>query len=211
MQKLRVFLQPCFSYIKQLIIVWVIGLVFLVSDTAGLLDSLFGVQIPTVIYWYIVGAAYVVANLVIYVRLYQSTQNEIVEPDRKLFKEFDRDLPFRPSIEFLRENDLGNWFSLDALRPFFDFQNNWNDASHKFLNSELEENRAQLYQAIVEFTEFGARNTIHHHDFGNSRLIRPKGDGQIFHEVTAEYNQLAKAVFDGHQNLVVLAKKQLFI
>lgn len=79
--------------------------------------------------------------------------------DKALIAAFREELPFRPTIEFLRDEWLSATFQGENLWPLDDFCRKWTDAAHEFNDSALERQKLRLVQAGNELCDLVSRLT----------------------------------------------------
>lgn len=65
--------------------------------------------------------------------------------DQTLFKRFQTELAFDPSIRLLREQDFGGPFQRAYIKPFFNFVETWDTPEHEFMDAELQSALARFY------------------------------------------------------------------
>lgn len=80
-------------------------------------------------------------------------EEEKVHPnDVRLFRELLEVLPSKTFIEFLKQHDFLLEFQLETVNPLRQFINEWDNAEHAFLDTELEELRKALMAAGEDFS-----------------------------------------------------------
>jgi hypothetical protein len=199
------YLKSLPSYIYQIVWVGFIGIGLVVINVVDGLN----VEIPEDQIALIMVVCFFLANFYIFSKQDYLLQAREVEADKHLFEEFSQALSFFPGIDFLKEQDFGDSVETERLQPFFNFERTWRDASHVFLNSQLEKQRGNLYSAVVRFLEFGAVYTVPQKKVNG--FVELNAIPEKFNEASKEWNRLAADVVTQHQKLTVLGKTILGI
>lgn len=132
--------------------------------------------------------------------------------DKLLFEKFLEELPSTGSIEFLKTHSFQNGFYLEYLRQILNFEQNWDDAEHEFINEKLENLRKELLENIKKFVYV---NAIGSYSLGDGYFTTTPDayrldDWNIPKHVIdkmQEMNDLADKVVELHQKFVRTAKK----
>lgn len=141
-------------------------------------------------------------------------QEKWLVKDKLLFEKFLEELPSNGSVEFLRTHSFQNGFYLEYLRQILNFEQNWNDAEHEFINEKLEKLRKELLENIKDFVYVNANGSY------------PLGDGYFTTTPNAyrlddwnmpqhvidkmkNMDDLADKVVKTHQNFIRIANKIL--
>lgn len=141
-------------------------------------------------------------------------KKSFIEKDNILFDKFLKELPSNGSIEFLRTHSFQNSFYLEDLRQLLNFQEEWDNAEHEFIDKELEKLKKELLSSIKEFTHSNAMGS---YSLGNGYFTTTPDkyrldDWNIPKQVIdkmQEMDDLADKVCIIHQNLIRTAKSLL--
>jgi hypothetical protein len=87
--------------------------------------------------------------------------------DQNLFRAFLTDLPYEPTIEFLKGHDFGNAFRRSYSEPLYNFVATWESVEKEFLNKAIEKRKKSLFQEAQKLASEIAVRTV------------PVGDGQM--------------------------------
>lgn len=80
--------------------------------------------------------------------------------DQALFKRFQTELAFDPSIRLLREQDFGGPFQRAYIKPFFDFVETWDTPEHEFIDAELQAALAHFYREALTMANCITQRTV---------------------------------------------------
>jgi hypothetical protein len=132
--------------------------------------------------------------------------------DRLLFAKFLEQFPYNSNmIYLLREHDVGNSFPVKWLEEIASFAQEWNDALHEFIDSTLEEKRADFMQKLISFKDGLLSNTWssrNNGDFLSIELDEFDDENPRWDEID-KLNTLGTEAYNAHQELVRACKTVL--
>lgn len=132
--------------------------------------------------------------------------------DSQLLEELIALLPSTGAIAFLRDHDFLGAFRPSNVHPIMDFVRNWDNAQHRFVDSELEGLRAEFYRNAADFCSTMAMNSSP--NAKGLQAVRadyaysPESEQQYRREAT-ELNDKADAVVQSHEALLKRAREKL--
>ncbi|WP_193210164.1 hypothetical protein [Aliarcobacter butzleri] len=134
--------------------------------------------------------------------------------DKLLFEKFLEELPSNGSIEFLKIHSFQDGFYLEYLRQILNFEQNWNDAEHEFINEKLEKLRKELLENIKKFVYVNANGSYSLGDgyFTTTPDAYRLDDWNMPQHVIdkmKEMDDLADKVVESHQTFIRVANKVL--
>ncbi len=121
--------------------------------------------------------------------------------DKVLLEAFRSELPYRPTIEFFRTNNLGSTFHAQVTSPLDEFASRWTDAAHEFNNRVLESRRKALVQAARNLVTLTGELTW---DIGGGRQSVKGAAGEsraVWEERGRKLDAAADVVVAAHQSL----------
>lgn len=139
-----------------------------------------------------------------------SKLNTLYQVDVELFEKFKKILPSNGSIKFIDEQNMAgfSWIKspLSQLRTFV---NEWGDAEHEFIDTELEEHRFKLYKVIEDYLGQIAVNTFPlSHGWQTVPPEWEEDDPKHFFEVVDKLYRTAKEIVKLHQAFIRLGRKK---
>lgn len=130
--------------------------------------------------------------------------------DKELFDKLLVQFPSNgPSLQFLKDHDIGSPFYQDDIIELNNFVTLWDNAEHEFQNKNIEKQRVGLLNLAQQFRKDLSSNIYPHgvdsftmdiNDWEESPEILKKRDN---------LNQAATKVYEAHQQLVRIGKKCL--
>jgi hypothetical protein len=134
-------------------------------------------------------------------------QNE----DRALYDRLTQLLPSDGIIDFIRRNNMAGFsFSLDRLNPLHEFIDRWDDATHEFLDPDLEHARSELYSRCREYSSLIAKYTFPNNN--GEQSVPPEWETEQplkFDNAVKELHDKAQEIVDSHERLVRMARRRL--
>lgn len=139
----------------------------------------------------------------------KTASGERARHDVELLAQLRRELPFRPVIEFLRDNYLASPFEGKAVWPLDDFCLRWTDAAHEFHDSGLERRRRHLVMVGRKLTQMIGNMTW---DIGGGlQSVMGAVDGgedrSVCEERGRQLDAAADVVVKAHQDLERTARQ----
>lgn len=135
--------------------------------------------------------------------------------DTKLFSRFLEDFPSNGySIPFLRDHDLGGSYHDVNLTDINKFVENWDNVEHHFLDKEIEDKRAELWQKCRAFTYF---LEMHSYDLNGGPMFSCIPDNcrgawnypKHVEQTLRELNKNATECYELHQSFVIFSRQRL--
>lgn len=146
---------------------------------------------------------------------FRTKHDQVIDVDRKLFKEFLEVFPSGSNSAYLLKNhDFGNTFNMDSFSEIEKFVNEWNCAEKEFITPEFEKPRKELWEKCNQFCwliamKSGPTRTGH----GQSVVSDThKGDWEWPDWVkkdVKEVNDIATVVFQLHQDFIKELRQKL--
>ena len=84
---------------------------------------------------------------------------KIAQADVDLFEEFQRELPYDPTILTIQDHDFGGSYRTSYLEPLFSFVATWADVRKEFVDPEIEAEKKKLYAVAKKLAMEIARHT----------------------------------------------------
>jgi hypothetical protein len=132
-------------------------------------------------------------------------REQLNERDRNLFAQFLKEFPSQgESIRFLREHDIGGRFQASWLDEIYDFLRVWKDAEHEFINTDIENKRQVLWNALNIFVRelHQYASSTHREGWLSIReMIGHEDRGKLF-QIQERLNDLATEAYKAHQDLI---------
>lgn len=129
--------------------------------------------------------------------------------DKELFKRFLAELPYEPSMRFLKEHAFGGGFPGSRLRPMDDFAYTWADPSLRFNDSRAFEIMETFRTSLDEFRHGLSSLILPIPSWGEETYYQISKPGNWTSETETRYeeeckhaDQLASAAFVAYQELV---------
>ena len=135
--------------------------------------------------------------------------------DVNLFHKFLKDFPSNGcTIPFLRDHDLGGSYHDANLTDINEFVDNWNNSEHHFLDTEIDDKRAELWQKCNAFTYFLA---MHSYDLNGGPMFSCIPDvfrgawdyPEHVDQTLRELNEKATECYELHQSFVIFTRRKL--
>lgn len=135
--------------------------------------------------------------------------------DVRLFKKFLEDFPSNGyTIPFLRDHDLGGVYHDRNLTEINKFVDNWDNVEHHFLDKEIEDKRAELWEKCRAFTYFLA---MHSYDLNGGPMFSCVPDAcrgawdypEHVDQTLRELNEKATECYNLHQGFVIFTRQRL--
>ncbi len=136
--------------------------------------------------------------------------------DKELFKRFLTDLPYEPSMRFLKEHAFGGGFPGSRLRPMDDFADSWADPSLRLNDSRARELMEAFRTSLNEFRH-GLSSLIlpvpssgeeTYYQISKPRDWTPETEAR-YEEECKHADQLASAAFMAYQEMVSYGVEKL--
>ncbi len=136
--------------------------------------------------------------------------------DVALYANLLKDLPSE-TLQFLRMHDFGIPFHRISIKPLEEFEERWQQATHEFVDPELEQCRQTLLVAVQKFLEGVAETTVFLNE-GPYLTVYPDyrrddaKNGERPPDIIADEKRLskaAKAVQAPYEKIVRLAREKL--
>lgn len=128
-----------------------------------------------------------------------------------LFAKLNADLP-SSVIRFIRQHDFASRWRSTSLDPLYTFSETWDDASHEFLDSELESLRKDLLSRIESLRGVEAIETFPSNQREGYQEVPPEwnlNDRDRYLRTVKAMNDASTAVWDAHEALVRRARNKL--
>ena len=93
--------------------------------------------------------------------------------DQRLYEEFKNTLGFEPAVRLLRDHDFGGPFPRKSIQPLFDFYETWDQPEKEFIDKELQDGLALLYQAARNLSNHLCEKTV---PIGNGDFVSVYSD-----------------------------------
>lgn len=147
-----------------------------------------------------------------------SRENERSQPikgqqseDRVLYDRLIKLLPSDGIIDFINKSNMAGFsFNLDRLNPLEEFIQTWRNATHEFLDPDLEHAKSELYLRCREYSNLIGKYTFPNKNGQQSvpqewEIEKP----QKFESAVNELHGKAQEVFDSHERFVRIARRKL--
>ena len=133
--------------------------------------------------------------------------------DRALLHKFLDVLPYEGSISFVDCTDMsGIHFDPEKHNDLRNFYYHWDDASHEFIDKNIEKRRKVLWDLIEKYIMALGTNTVSTDD--GLQTVPPEWkteQPERFKEVVDDFHNLAGQIVIAHQEMIRYAKKKLRI
>lgn len=133
--------------------------------------------------------------------------------DRALLNDLLEVIPYEGSISFIDCTDIsGIHFDTEKHNDLRNFYYHWDDASHEFLDKNIEKKRKVLWDLIEEYVMALGTNTVPTDD--GLQAVPPEWkteQPERFKEVVDDFHNLAGQIVLAHQEMIRYAKKKLRI
>lgn len=135
--------------------------------------------------------------------------------DTHLFQKFLDDFPSNGyTIPFLRDHDLGGTYHDRSLTDINKFVDSWDNVEYHFLDKELEERRADLWQKCRAFTCLLAMHSYDIHGGPMFSCIPDAYKGawnypEHVEQKLRELNEKATECYELHQAFIMFARQKL--
>ena len=150
-------------------------------------------------------------GLLIYEEIKDLRKSE--ESDITLLKKFLEILPYEGSISFIDGTDMSaTCFDPEKHNDLRNFYYHWDDASHEFIDNNIERRKKILWDLIEEYITALGTNTVSTDD-GLQTVPHEWKTEQSKHykEVVDNFHILAGQIVVAHQEMIRYAKKKLKI
>lgn len=145
----------------------------------------------------------------------KKTVNHVTKHDKNLYQKFLKDFPsLNGGIEFIKDFDFGNSFPSEKLDDLYHFYSVWNNAEMEFDNPIVEKQKKDLFEKNKSFLLNIGKYTSPGHN--NWLTVMPSqykiNDFNIPKEMLDEIkilNDSATLIYEAHQNLIRILKKEI--
>ena len=141
---------------------------------------------------------------------YKKTLNEA---DKELYAEFVETLPSDGTIQFIRRNSIGDGFEKRRLQDLRNFDENWRDAEHEFIDDELERKKKDLLKLVEDyFGLIGGSMVTDATSNSPPEVIlveKYKFDPSKYQKIMKKIDRQSDKIVDKHQELIRVAKNKL--
>lgn len=187
--------------------------IFLCSSCADMIDKNNGADFSTctLIEWKLQHEAWVRRNLNKSIFSFGSAAISLSVPsDRLLFAKLLEQFPYNSHMMYLlRDNDVANPFPAEWLKDINSFTQEWNDASHEFIDPKLEGKRKDFMVKLTSF-ENGLWSITWKTENGDLSVLSHKfKEEDPRWEKINELNAMGTEVHNAHQELVRACKAKL--
>ncbi|MFC1541705.1 hypothetical protein ACFL50_04550 [Candidatus Latescibacterota bacterium] len=150
-------------------------------------------------------------GLLIYEEIKDLRKSE--DSDIALFKDFLETLPFEGSISFIDCTDMSSsCVDPEKHNDLRNFLYHWDDASHEFIDNNIEKRRKVLWKLIEEYIIALGTHTVTTDD--GHHTIPPEWkteQPEYYNEVIDSFHNLAGQIVIAHQEMIRYAKNKLKI
>lgn len=134
-------------------------------------------------------------------------------PDRELLHKLLEVLPYEGSISYIDCTDISDiHFDPEKHNDLRNFYYHWDDASHEFLDKNIEKRRKVLWDLIEQYIMSLGTNTVPTDD--GLQAVPPEWKTEHperYKEVVDNFHSLAGQIVLSHQEMIRYAKKKLSI
>jgi|GEM_PF-3887989 len=141
---------------------------------------------------------------------YQKTLNEA---DKKLYSEFIETVPSDGIIKFIKRNSIAIGFKRGKLQDLRNFDENWRDAEHEFIDDELERKKKDLLELVEDYFEIIGGNMVTDVNTDGTpevKLVEKyKLNPPEHQKIMKKLDSQSDKIVDKHQELIRIAKNKL--